>query len=305
MGIHENLLTLSILEEMLMPGKLLYAAVSVAIIVSALLVGYYFLYRGSNQTAESWKAAIVDQLSIDENLRNATFVDKVTSILNSAGYNEENISGQEVDVKFYENLPSKGYKVIILRVHSTVRQNSNFVDLFTSEPYVEDKYPGLGDQISRARFFYGPQIEYFAIGPTFVRQSMKGNFANATIILMGCSGLNYTTMAEELKEKGARVIVGWTTLIEPSETDHYTTVLLQHLLNITDPSTVKEAVYSINLELSQRPTRHGSLLRYYPTQEENYIIPIKKEGETAATMKTNVVFQILIRDVYDDFQSTC
>jgi hypothetical protein len=85
---------------------------------------FYYLLQKLNQTPEDLKAAIVDQLSIEQDFANATFINSATSILTSAGYKVETFSGQEVDVRFYENLPSRGFGVIILRTHSAVRQGS-------------------------------------------------------------------------------------------------------------------------------------------------------------------------------------
>jgi hypothetical protein len=260
-----------------MPRKLLYGISSIILLVSVLLASYYLLQK-PNQTPEGLKAAIVDQLNIEQDFANATFVNSATSILTSAGYNVETFAGQEVDVRFYESLSSRSFGVIILRAHSAVRQGSEkYVDFFTSERYVEGKYAELGDQISKASFFNRTE-EYFAIGPTFVRQSMKGSFAGATIILMGCSGLNYTTMVEELHRKGARVAIGWTNLVMPSETDHYIILLLQYLLNQSTQDTVKEAVDKINSQLWARPTRYGSLLTYFPNDASSYIVPLGKES---------------------------
>ena len=266
---------------------------SVILLISVFLVSYYLIQR-LNQTPESWKAAIVDQLSIEQNFANATFVNSSTSVLRSAGYNVETFSGQEVDVEFYEGLSARGFGVIILRGHSAVRQGSEYVDLFTSERYVEGKYAELGDQISKATILFSPKTTYFAVGPTFVSQSMKGNFANATIILMGCSGLNYTTMAEAFIGKGARVVVGWTGLILPSETDHYIALLLRYLLDKGRQDTIKEAVDKINLRLGLRPTLYGSLLRYFPSEERDHIVPIRKEISSVDRMIIDEVIQISI-----------
>jgi len=285
---------------MLMPKKLLYAIVSLTIIISALLVGYQLINEGSNQSAETWKAAIIDQLSIKETWANATFMNTSTSILRSAGYDVEIFSGQEVDVKFYESLPTRGFRIIILRAHSTVRVGSNYVDLFTSEPYAEGEYMELGDQISKAVFFNSSE-EYFAIGPTFVKQSMGGSFSDAVIILMGCSGLNYTTMAEELTRKGARVILGWTNLVLPSETDYFITLLLRYLLDPNRQDTIKSANDKINLEINRKPTISGSRLRYYPPAEGNYVIPVRNESGTGATMKPDKDFQVSISHFRRDF----
>lgn len=273
-----------------MPRKLLYGISAVILLVSVFLVSYYLLPK-FNQTPEGLKAAVVDQLSIEQDFANATFVDSATSILTSAGYSVETFSGQEVDVGFYESLSSRGFGVIVLRAHSAIRQDSTYVDLFTSERYIAGEYSELEDQISKATFFLGPKTTYFAVGPTFVSQSMKGNFADTVIILMGCSGLNYTTMAEALVGKGASVVVGWTGLVLPSETDHYITLLLQYLSERGRQDTIKEAVDKVNLGLGQRPTLYGSLLSYFPNDERNHIIPIGTESLPIDRIIVDTIFQ--------------
>jgi len=273
-----------------MPRKLLYGISAIVLLVSVFLVSYYLLQK-FNQTPEGLKAAIVDQLSIEQDFANTTFVDSVTSILTSAGYNVETFSGQEVDVRFYESLSSRGFGVVVLRAHSAVRQGSEYVDLFTSERYVEGKYAELGDQISKATFFFSPKTTYFAVGPTFVSQSMKGNFADTVIILMGCSSLNYTTMAETFVGKGASVVVGWTGLVLPSETDYHISLLLQYLFDQSRQYTIKEAVDKINQQLGLRPTLYGSLLRYFPNWERDYIVPIRKMNLLMDRVYLMCVFQ--------------
>lgn len=123
---------------------------------------------------------------------------------------------------------------------------------------------------------------------------MKGNFADTVIILMGCSSLNYTTMAGAFVGKGASVVVGWTGLVLPSETDHYITLLLQCLSERGRQDTIKEAVDKVNLGLGQRPTLYGSLLRYFPSDERNRIIPIGTESLPIDRIMVDTIFQPLI-----------
>ena len=104
---------------------------------------------GTDSSAEA-KAAIVDQLCIIG--PNQAFIDEATGILEGYGFSVDLYQGDEVTVDFFRELPSHGYKLIILRVHSGLlmaEQDSDVVEetfLFTSEPYSETKY--LGEQMS-------------------------------------------------------------------------------------------------------------------------------------------------------------
>jgi len=166
----------------------LFGSVLVVLIVLGIMVVYYVFFF---QDTENWTAAIIDQVAI-EGLFNPEFNDTITTLLATSGFDVKYYPGEDVTVDFYKTLPSKGGRVIILRAHSAVREDNVSVDLFTSEPFVEGKYYEYGKQISRAQFLISNN-EYFAIGPTFVQNSlnpsMKGIFADSLIVLMGCNDL--------------------------------------------------------------------------------------------------------------------
>ncbi|UCE96768.1 MAG: hypothetical protein JSV51_04035 [Candidatus Bathyarchaeota archaeon] len=269
--------------------KLLYGVTLATIILLAVLVTYYLFYQPNS---ENWTASIVDQLSVEEGLINQskTFNASSTSILRAAGFDVKYYPGPVITVEFYKNLPLNGGKIIVLRAHSTVRTATDFVDLFTSEPYNELKerqYSPYGDQISHARFLSWPFTEYFAIGPTFVKNSinpaMKGTFADSLIILMGCQSLNRTSMAEALVERGAKVVIGWTDWISLGETDNVTLALLEYLL-MKPKYTIGGAVETINrrihLILGGEPPAFGARLTYYPSTAKNDFIDTKENHST-------------------------
>ncbi|GAG23053.1 unnamed protein product, partial [marine sediment metagenome] len=62
------------------------------------------------------RAVIVDQLSLSQ--RNPDFTASATDILEQADYTVDYFPGEQVTVDFYRNLPTHGYDLIILRVHS-------------------------------------------------------------------------------------------------------------------------------------------------------------------------------------------
>ena len=242
----------------------------------AFLLSYYFFMMPKPDNA--WKSTIIDQLSIEENCVSYSFIANCTSLLNNSGFEVEYCEGEDVTIDFYENSLSRGGKVIVLRAHSAVRQNTNSVDLFTSEIYQESlafgRYSHLVEyrHISKAVFDVYPYNEYFAVGPSFVEFVMKGSFDNSLIILMGCDSLNKTTMAEALVRRGAKAVVGWTKRVLLDDTDASTLQLLKYLL-AENPYTIEAAVERIN----QQSHDYGATLDYYPKDDETryYRLPAK------------------------------
>lgn len=269
--------------------KLLYSIVLVTIVLLAVIVVYYsffFSYR------VIWTAAIVDQLTIEgKSLFNQDFNTTITTLLTASGFDVKYYPGEDVTVDYYKDLPSKAGKIIILRAHSSVRNESDYVDLFTSEPYSrsrEIQYSAeYGTQLSIAEFLFYPYNRYFAIGPTFVDFSMRGKFdSDCLIILMGCNSFNKTTMAEALVSRGAKVIVGWTDWVELDDTDSSTIQLLQYLF-AAEPYTVRGAVGKIN----ESPHPWGEM-DYYPKEAGSYIVPTRK-NEISSSL-TVELFQFLL-----------
>lgn len=62
------------------------------------------------------QAAIVDQLSPSQ--PNPDFATSATKILEQAGYEIDYYPGEEVPVDLRRDLPTHGYDLIVLRVHS-------------------------------------------------------------------------------------------------------------------------------------------------------------------------------------------
>ena len=214
-------------------------------------------------------AAIVDQLSLT--FPNPTFAATATDILEQAGYQVDYYPGEEVTVEFYRNLPTHGYELIVLRVHSgLVRQVSpatgsrtltDYVSLFTGELYSDEKYAGveaagrLGVGVGRSQED-GPR--YFGITPYFVESTMQGRFDNTAIILMGCDGLRSATTAEAFLQRGTGTFVSWSGPVSASHTDVATERLLQYLL--VDKLTTPQAVAQTMAEVGPDPSYDSTLL---------------------------------------------
>ena len=228
---------------------------------------------GTDSSAEP-KAAIVDQLY---NLRpNQAFIDEATAVLEGYGFSVDLYQGDEVTVDFFRELPSHGYKLIIFRVHSgqLIREHdSEIVEatfLFTSEPYSQTKYTReqRSGQMAKARTSE-QQPFVFAIGARFVTGSMKGNFDNTVIIMMGCSALREQDMAQAFIEKGASTYLGWGASVDLGYVDGAALNLISNLC--TKAMTVEQAIVSTMNEVGPDPT-YGARLYGYPKQSANYTI---------------------------------
>jgi hypothetical protein len=240
------------------------------VFISAFLANSMLNQPSTNQIVTSQsqpKAAIVDHLSLT--FPNQNFIQTATNTLKQAGYSVDYYPGENVTVEFYRNLPTHGYSLIILRVHSSASPATEAegpVILFTSEPYSTTKhvYEQLTDQLCGAAYSTAQAkkgIEYFGIGPLFVTQSMNGRFQNTIIIVMGCEGLSNTEMAKAFVQKGAKAYISWSASVSADHTDQATTCLLQHL--ITEKQTIKQAVDNTMNEIGPDPV-YESMLDYYP-----------------------------------------
>lgn len=268
--------------------KLIATAIFLAVILSSLVFSAYFGYMLLNPSLDlgfidptlqfkpenpnpGLKAAIVDQVSLT--FPNQTFIETAASTLTRAGYTVDYFSGENVTVDFYRTLPTRGYRLMMLRVHSAAKALSGVMiaelHLFTSEPYSKTRYAleQLRDEVGTV--LYPPSEIYFAITPKFVQQCMKDKFEGTVIIMMGCDGLSATEMAEAFIEKGAKAYISWNRSVSASHTDQATTQLLQQL--VTEGQTIKQAVENTIKEVGPDPN-YDTTLEYYPPESTNYTI---------------------------------
>jgi len=267
----------------------------VAIIAIASFLIYSYLKPSTPSPTTQLKAAIVDHLSLTA--PNPVFNQTVTPILEAADYTVDYYAGEEVDVEFYKDLPTHDYDLIILRVHSALKDpEGRPLVFFTSEDWSSTKYvpeqlePPLSPWPARivACAYNAEQakegILYFGITPEFVKRDMKGTFRNATIIMMGCNGLTYPEMPKALIDRGAKVYMGWSEAVSASHTDNATIQLLEYL--ITENRRIKEAVDEISPDLI-----HDSKLEYYPktAEVEDYVIPKVKSNLTTNVAEARIM----------------
>ena len=219
------------------------------------------VYAGKRPPA---KAVIVDHLSLTQ--PNPSFVKECKAILERAGFAVDYYQGEEVTVELYRNLPTHGYKVIVLRVHSAYIHKYLSLAMFTSEPYSKGKY--VYDQL-RNRVASGHLQPYeigdpqqFVITDKFVRFSMKGSFNDALIMMMGCTGVKKCA-ASAFIEKGARAYIGWNGLISADHTDRATIQLLKRVL--VEKQTIGSAVTETMKAVGPEP-KYQSRLLFWPIE---------------------------------------
>lgn len=239
------------------------------LIVSVFLVLYILR---ENISEFSFKAALIDQLGssiLDQSIRysNQTFVESAKQMLYEK-FSIVHYYSNNATVNEYKNLASRGYKLIIWRVHSALDLDQKFIAVSTSEKYEPGKYDvyvnnGYLSVCNISGFLF------FGITPSFITEIMEGRFEDTVIIFMSCNGLKqgYYRTAEALKEKGVKAFISWDGWINPEDNDNSIELVIRHLL--IENRTIKEAVDEIGCQ-----SEFGwTTLRYYPPEAENYTIP--------------------------------
>jgi len=284
--------------------RLLILSVSLSAIIIFGFVTYKMIFQ-NQQVKFSMKAAIVDQLS--KHYLNPTFNSTATNLLKNAGFNLSYFSYKDVTVPFYKQLIESNYGIIIFRVHSALRNNTNIVDLFTSETYKENKYPEYNGLLSKAEYLapFGNETGgfYFAITPEFIKRF--GSFPHSIIIIMGCSSLkvNCYGMAQAFIDKGAKAYVGWTEVVLPDDTDQDTVMFLDMLLS-------KNRTLATAIDVTKPPHHYydpklkidvWSEMSFYPSSAINLkisdLIAEAKSSNASMTFNSLERFSFLIASV--------
>jgi hypothetical protein len=235
----------------------------ICLIVAFIVVSNPFTSTTPVQT-NGLKCAIVDQLYNIE--PNQTFIERTTQEVKSLGFEVDVYRGDEVTVDFYRQLPSYGYKLIILRVHAGLLENEtgrgNTIWLFTSERYSRLRYyfAQLRNQVTVAKTSVST-TPVFAVSAKFVTDCMQGNFNNTVIINMGCSAFYSDEMAQAFVKKGASTYLGWDASVGLFYVDGAEITLIEKLCS--KGLTVKEAVTETLKEKGPDPN-NKAFLKFYP-----------------------------------------
>jgi len=267
------------------------------ITVIILIVSLYYSpsQRAAKESVKpevSAQAAIVDQLAAV--YPNQDFIQSAYKDLTSAGFKVRIYMHDEVTIDFYRYLPSRGYKIVVLRVHSAiplkelVRRSYPIkgepVFLFTNEPYDKNRYlpEQLTDQIVQVQVT-NSSPSYFGIGPGFVKQSMIGRFPKTLILLSSCAGLYSSDLADALIDRGASAIVSWNVLVELSQTDRAIAFLLKELC--VEKLNMKQSIETTMSQVGPDP-KYGATLLFYPSEKGNLSVE---------DLRANVVSEVILR----------
>ncbi|MBF6601091.1 MAG: hypothetical protein IVW36_11335 [Dehalococcoidia bacterium] len=221
------------------------------------------------------RAAIIDQLAVTN--ANEQLIQSTETMLTQAGYRVDYYGPERIDVDLFARLPKLGYKIILVRSHSSgltgtvndatgsVNATGSLTSLFTNERYtvaahVPEQRDRSVDVVRLAQAVPGVRTasganavaapattRYFGITPAFVSRRMRGQFDGATVLLMGCETMRTADMANAFRARGAAAVIGWDGPVTPEHTDAATTVLLRALVagGASAPGAVSQAMQQV------------------------------------------------------------
>jgi len=248
------------------------AACVILVLVVALVIYLIIPTQPATPTKSSKRAAIVDQLSVHS--PDQAFIDETVSMMQQAGFGVDLYAQDSITVGLYGTLPSRGYELIVFRVHAGVNQNmtGHPVGLFTTETYNQLSYPQeqLADLVGMGRGFSSNDTVVFAVTPKYIEQRSAANYPGTMIVLMGCYGLFSQELPQAFIDRGASVVIGWDKLVGVDHSDAATLVLLRYLLQ--NRLSVSGSVKATMGEVGPDPD-YKSVLGYYPKNNGYVTLP--------------------------------
>jgi len=257
-------------------GSLWFAWLLIAIGVAGIVVFIRTVPMSQSppDQAGNATAAIIDQLSASFQ-ENEQFIANVTRELEDYGFEVDVFQGNNITVDFYRQLPTRGYKLIIFRAHSGILEQDGEVMLrtvlFTNEEYSESRYAleqvygqlTMGGACQGCPMMFGITSEFVRAGGVIGQdRDMVGRFDNTVIVMMGCSGIALTDMAEAFIDKGASVYLAWDRSVELYYVDEATPYLIHQLCS--EELTVREAVRNtMDVNVIGPDPNYGAELQYY------------------------------------------
>ena len=239
------------------------AACVILVLVVALVIYLIIPTQSATPTKSSKSAAIVDQLSVHS--PDQAFINATVDMMQQAGFGVDLFTQDSVTVGLYGSLPSRGYELIVFRVHAGVDQKmtGHPVGLYTTETYNELSYPQeqLADLVGMGRGFDTNDTVVFAVTPKFIEQRSAANYPGTMIVLMGCYGLFSQDLPKAFIDRGASVVIGWDKLVGVDHADKATLTLLRYLLQ--NKLSVSNSVKATMGEVGPDPD-YKSVLGYYP-----------------------------------------
>ena len=240
------------------------------------------------------KAVIIDQL-YDE-FPNEQFYERATEYFQIAGYSVDIVKTKDVTVDFYKNLPSMGYKFVVIRTHGAENEDGSNVVLFTGEKYTEKNYiqEQLFGQVKKATplleiayqvnedensewtivndttrilktsatFVASAENEFFAVSPTLVKDGMKGKFDDTIFILGGCNTLSNPSLAKSLVDRGASKVLGWDNKVGHVDNDY--AILLSLESYFQRDNNINDAIDHVSESINTNKMAYPANFKVYP-----------------------------------------
>ncbi|MEM4498385.1 MAG: hypothetical protein QW692_06125 [Nitrososphaerota archaeon] len=220
--------------------------------------------RGSGESSQPKRAAILDGLSVDH--LNRTFIKSAEDILRQAGF-EVNIYGAEnVSLKLLNSLPAKNYSLVVFRVHGgRIRQPAGlflggglFIEKCGPESHLEEVETGY---LLIGRPFLSNDT-YCVAPPHYITDKLQGRFRSTVIIAMSCFTGNDNVLATAFFNRGAGAYIGFSGEISPEYADAFTITLLKKLYIENLP--IQEAFNQAREDLGSDPHYGGTPTLYLP-----------------------------------------
>ena len=199
---------------------------------------------GQQPDLETPKAVILDGLFSES--PNFAFSQNLTNYLSAAGYVVDNVRGENVTIDLLSNI--RGYRIIILRLHSTLDSLRNLY-IFSGESYDAAKHLLMPPSVKVANTTEGKM--YFAISIFLLGANRADSLKDSTVILMGCNGTDDAYSIKRLFERGVETFFGWTGYVDLSHTDQATLTLAKALY--LERLSPEQAVHKTMTEVGPDP----------------------------------------------------
>jgi len=251
--------------------RIISTLITLAIIFSLIFLVTYYLAsyfccsnpatneNNGNISDNMLRVAIIDALYNTH--PNEEFTKSLNKTLHDAGFKVDIFQGTQVTVDFLKKLP-KGYKLIILRMHSALAKN-NQLYLLTAEPYSAGKYAQEQYfQLVKEAYATEDSQPVFAVNWGFIKKCMTGRFNGTLIIAMGCDGTCDQLVIEEILNQGAIGYVAWNGPVSLLHSDKAILHLTQLLY--TEKIPLEQAVENTNSQIGDDLNWHSTLQLYAP-----------------------------------------
>jgi len=205
------------------------------------------------------RAAILDGLY--DKSPSVTLTETMVQYLSNAGYKVDVYRGTNVTIDLLRNIG--GYKILILRVHSSIHTD-NFLYVFSGEEYTESKYVDeqLAGAVRKAYTFNESEPPYFALNSVFIGKSHPKGLNGTTLIMAGCNGTANQYVIQRFFQEGGEAYISWNGYVNLSHSDEATLKLVKAMC--VEGLSPKAAVEKVNTEVGPDASYESRLIYASP-----------------------------------------